>query len=54
VLVYTLILQMQKTCSAGMACHKAVIRSAAPAFKAAAWYQDKIQTVSLEQFKGKS
>jgi hypothetical protein len=27
---------------------KAVVRNPAPAFKASAWYQDKIQTISLD------
>jgi alkyl hydroperoxide reductase subunit AhpC len=32
---------------------KAVIRKAAPTFTAQAWWQNKIQEVSLEQFRGK-
>ena len=33
---------------------KAVIRKAAPAFSVAAWHENKIQQISLEQFKGMS
>ena len=32
---------------------KAVIRKAAPSFKATAWWQGKFQEISLEQFRGK-
>jgi len=32
---------------------KAVIRKAAPTFEAMAWWQNKFQKVSLEQFRGK-
>ena len=35
------------------AASKAVIRQAAPGFKAMAWWQNKFQEVSLEQFRGK-
>ena len=35
------------------ATQKAIIRKAAPSFSAQAWYQDKFQTVNLEQFRGK-
>ena len=32
---------------------QAILRKPAPSFSAMAWYQDKFQKVSLEQFKGK-
>ena len=32
---------------------KAIIRKAAPLFKSQAWWQNKFQEVSLDQFKGK-
>ena len=32
---------------------KAIVRKAAPSFKATAWWQGKFQELSLEQFKGK-
>ncbi len=31
---------------------KAIIRKPAPSFKATAWWQNKFQEISLEQFKG--
>ena len=33
---------------------KAVIRKQAPQFKGTAWWQNKFQEISLEQFKGKT
>ena len=32
---------------------RAVVRQAAPAFRLAAWHENKIQEISLDQYKGK-
>jgi len=33
---------------------RAVVRKAAPAFSLAAWHENKIQQISLDQYKGMS